>query len=237
MSKLIENIEYKICPSFPEYLVSRCGKVRRKSTLKLMKTNARGDNCKYPAVRTCINNVVKNTPLHRLVAETWLPKSEDTEKVYVNHIDGNTKNPHVDNLEWVTLSENQRHALQIGLKQKGSELYNSQLDEEKVHQICKHLVDGWIVKDIAEKFDVSRDIIRKIKSGDTYFHVRSLYEIPHTYLYDYSESTVKWVCQQIVNGNSDAGIVKLSNNTNLTIIEVKRIRYKIRYKLISDNYF
>jgi len=99
------------------------------------------------------------------------------------------------------------------------------------------LVDGLLVKDIADIFDCSKDVIRKIKAGDTYFHIRVLYEIPHTYKSSFSEITIRWVCERILEGKSDKWIAENSTNSDLTIIETKRIRYKIRYKFISDEYF
>lgn len=50
---------------------------------------------------------------HRLVALTFLPRVEGRE--FVNHIDGNKNNPVIDNLEWVTRSENAKHAFETGL--------------------------------------------------------------------------------------------------------------------------
>lgn len=51
--------------------------------------------------------------IHRLVAITFIPNPDD--KPYVNHIDGNKLNNKVDNLEWVTNSENILHARKSGL--------------------------------------------------------------------------------------------------------------------------
>ena len=46
--------------------------------------------------------------VHRIVAETFL--DADEKRNYVNHIDGNRLNNRVDNLEWVTASENEYHS-------------------------------------------------------------------------------------------------------------------------------
>ena len=54
--------------------------------------------------------------VHRLVAETFIPNPDPQRKTQINHIDGNKHNNAVDNLEWCTPSENDRHAFAIGLK-------------------------------------------------------------------------------------------------------------------------
>ena len=57
--------------------------------------------------------ISSSTYVHRIVAKTFIPNPEN--KTDVNHKDGNKKNNHVDNLEWVTKSENTRHAYSTGL--------------------------------------------------------------------------------------------------------------------------
>lgn len=48
--------------------------------------------------------------VHSLVAETFVDNPDPINKRYINHKDGNKHNNKAGNLEWVTASENQRHA-------------------------------------------------------------------------------------------------------------------------------
>lgn len=67
----------------------------------------------YPVVVLCKDKIQKMHYVHRLVAEAFL--NNPLNKPEVNHIDGNKENNTVGNLEWVTYSENQRHACKTGL--------------------------------------------------------------------------------------------------------------------------
>jgi hypothetical protein len=236
---LIKNLEVKIIPSYPEYAATACGRIFRISTkheMKIIEKVRDGRSRRVLGTRLSIDGKLKNALIHRLVCEAWWGSSDGLRN-QVNHKDGNPLNNHKDNLEWVTGSENQRHAIASGLKQKGEKLYNAALSDEQVHNICSKLANGALPRDLAKEYGVSKDIIRKIRAGDTYFHVRVLYDIPHKYKEFFSEATIKWVCSKIIEGLSDKGIVEVSTNPKLTVIEIKRIRYKIRYKHISDLYF
>lgn len=58
-----------------------------------------------------------NYAIHRLVAKTFIPNPHN--KSHVNHIDGNTINNNINNLEWVTPLENVKHASNVLNVMKG----------------------------------------------------------------------------------------------------------------------
>jgi len=68
----------------------------------------------YLIVSFCVDKVKSNHSVHRLVVRAFIPNEDN--KPQVNHKDGNKHNNHVDNLEWVTRSENMKHAYnQLGV--------------------------------------------------------------------------------------------------------------------------
>lgn len=106
------------------YQVSDEGQVRNaKSGIVLCQKYA-GSNIYYPIVVLC--NGSKKTRgdkpkyvrryVHRLVASAFVPNPEN--KPEVNHIDSNPLNNAAQNLEWVTHTENMRHAYKDGKASK-----------------------------------------------------------------------------------------------------------------------
>lgn len=68
----------------------------------------------YACVDIQENGKAKKHYLHRLLAQHFIPNPEN--KPEVNHIDGNKQNYSLSNLEWVTSSENVKHAHDTGLQ-------------------------------------------------------------------------------------------------------------------------
>lgn len=235
----IKGVPVKQIEGAPNYAVSEDARVFRIKTEREMAQYPAGkEGNEYLVFRTSHNNNTSYYRVHRAVMECWGPINDDPEnKTQVNHKDSNTFNNCLTNLEWVTPAQNQVHASVEGNRGMGGKLYNSSMTVHVAHLACQDLQSGMRVKDVANKYDVPVDNIRKLKAGDTYFKVRCLYNIDHEYKTNLSEATVRWVCERINEGYADKTISEMSHNQSVLKIEVKRIRYKIRYQTISNEYF
>ena len=93
----------------PEYIVDSDGYVlsKRFGTPLKYSINMHG----YAMVNLMINGKRKGLAVHTAVARTFLNGYQDG--LQVNHKDGNKLNNNLDNLEWVTGSENMQHAVNV----------------------------------------------------------------------------------------------------------------------------
>lgn len=98
------------------YQISNIGNVKslsnkfaRKERILKQKLDRNG----YKSISLCKNSISKYFLIHRLVAIHFIFRENIS--LHVNHKDGIKTNNNVTNLEWVTRSENQKHAYRMGL--------------------------------------------------------------------------------------------------------------------------
>lgn len=127
----------------------------------------------YPAVALSKNGIVRTTYVHMLVANTFINKPNSIAKLVVNHKDGNKWNNTVDNLEWVSYSQNNVHAYNTGLKQRGHGFYNAILTEEDVQEIRK-LGKYDTYERIANKYGITKASVRDVLIGKTWKYITNL---------------------------------------------------------------
>ena len=121
--------------------------------------------------------------LHRVVLETFTDNLKN--KPEVNHLDGNKENNRLDNLEWCTRLENQKHAIENGLSNgtpSGDACRNSKLCRKQVIDICEMLQENIYTYD--EIINIigkpcSYDMITDIKRRKTWKEVSKDYTFPN----------------------------------------------------------
>ena len=150
----------------PNYEVSNLGRVRNKTTGKILAQN------KTPtSQRWYVKIHQKSYNVARLVAIAFVPLID--EKEYVNHIDGDKLNNRADNLEWVSRSENEKHAFANGLKTptRGERSGMAKATQEQVDYIRSVYVAGskdFSIRALAKKTGLSKSTIQAITSGKTW---------------------------------------------------------------------
>lgn len=167
----LKNEVWKINKNYPNNLVSNMGRIKT-SRGRILSTRV---HFGYLDCRIINKDGKRKSPrIHRLVAETFIPNPNN--KPCVNHIDGNKLNNKVKNLEWVTYSENNKHAHENGLLKSTSEW--DKLTEKDVHKICKRLEKGESVTDIHTDYQiVTRRAINGIENGNNWVRISSQYNI------------------------------------------------------------
>ena len=128
---------WKPIKDLPGYSVSNKGRVKKDSTDKIMVLSENGGYCR----------ITISKHVHRLVAEAFIDKP-DKNKCWVDHIDGNRSNNNVENLRWVTPSEN---CLAFG--------YNSRIKNKRIKVRATYLDGSSIIfnsrQEAAEHFGCS----------------------------------------------------------------------------------
>lgn len=115
--------------------------------------------------------------IHRLVAETFIPNPEN--KKEVNHKDLNKQNNKADNLEWVSRSENMKHAYDNGaikIPNGGKETqWKRVLTDEQAREIRNTYIPHskeFGMKALAKKYRVSESVVKRVAHRVSYKDVK-----------------------------------------------------------------
>ena len=99
----------------------------------------------YSKVQLYKNGKSRDSYIHILVATAFLPKSDNKQEV--NHKDGNKRNNNVENLEWVTKSENQKHAIETNLRAASPMTGRTGKNNPNSKTILQYNMDGAFVRE------------------------------------------------------------------------------------------
>lgn len=152
----MEDIQWKTIEGYEMYSASNTGQIKNNITGTILKQ--RINSCGYFILNLSNGSVGKKRTLKvsRLVALAWIPNTDN--KSQVNHIDGNKLNNTIENLEWVTASENCIHSVKNNLSPSrlGENNGHSKLTESDVKALRKDKINnGMSNKQLGVKYGIS----------------------------------------------------------------------------------
>lgn len=166
---------WKKYPNDNRYEVSSLGRIRGQKGNILKGTQTKDG---YKKVGLYTNGKGKFKYIHRMVLETFLP-NEKSDKLEVNHKDGNKENNSLENLEWVTSKENNLHArdvLQISYSTKAAH----EARKQKIKMIDLNTQEEQVfnsIQDCASFLNVSYQTIQYyLKTKKPYYKKQKKFE-------------------------------------------------------------
>lgn len=178
---------------------------------KIVKPSPRKDN--YLELNLRKDGLSTRYLLHRLMAETFIDNPNNLP--VVNHKDGNKQNESLNNLEWVTYSENNKHAFDNDLKEVSNyaktmaKVSTYIFNNNDINRIKKIYSEGLTQKEIAEQFNCKQIVISDIVTGKTYKDVEYI-------------DIVKYMLQ-IIDKLNELRILYKETNDYDYVIAMKRI--------------
>lgn len=177
--EIINNMEiFKDINKFEtKYQISNTGKVINKKTGLQLKPmyNKKG----YQYVHLSINRYKSvKWYIHRLVGFHFIPNPYN--KPQINHKDGNPSNNNVDNLEWCTNDENQKHAVLNDLHFQGEKHKDSKFTNDSIKILPDLIKSGFTLKMINKLTGVAIQNLYKIFKGKSWKQL-NLFPQPPTF--------------------------------------------------------
>lgn len=134
--------------------------------------------CGYAQIHLYVNGVQTVTYAHRLVAAAFIGPCPDG--LEVNHKNGNKQDNRVENLEYVTRSENERHSYRVlgrtpstNLKHgDGQDNTQAKLTDDQVRAIRSIYAGGKVTQnELAVRFGISQSSVSFIIHRKTWSHI------------------------------------------------------------------
>lgn len=154
-----EQAVWKPHPKYGKIECSSTGQVRNRATGKVYAQNLRDSG--YVTTGFVCDGVLVRDRVHRLVAEAFFGLQPGLQ---VNHKNGVRNDNRIENLEFVTRSENLLHAYRVLNRQCTRRRW---ITSEQVEELRTLRAAGWKLADLAKKFGISAPTASTIANGRT----------------------------------------------------------------------
>jgi hypothetical protein len=156
---------WKTIEDFTNYEISNYGRIRRKyfKGYKYRKPVIQKGYCTITFVFN--KTSFKKFQIHRLVAEAFIENID--KKKCVNHINGIKNDNRLENLEWCTYSENEKHSFDV-LGKVTNGIIRRKIKLEDIEKIKQLYNSGITQTKIAGIFNVNSSTISLLVNNKTY---------------------------------------------------------------------
>ena len=228
-----------------QYFISSYGYIAAlnyagKQEIKILSQGVNGSGYLYSTISYKGN--VYALRIHRMVAEAFIDNPKNLPQV--NHKDGNKEHNQESNLEWLSASENTKHAYDIGLCTilTGEDNPHCKISNETVIQICTFLQEGKLsIPEIAKCTGAPESTIKNIVYHRAHKGVSVKYSFGEFFnrygkenpYRKYTDDQIHTVCQELERNKLT--MRQIAEKTDVPYDMVKQIRSgKCRQKIASQ---
>lgn len=154
-------------PGYPKYVAYRDGRILSLRTGRVMRPRLSGKGYRQVTLWNAAGH--RSFYVHHIIAGIFI--GERPPKMETNHKNGDKTDNSVENLEYVTSSQNKEHARDtLGLN-RGSNALHSKISERQAREIRRLAAQRVGYPSIARRFGVTRSTVCDIHRRRTWKHV------------------------------------------------------------------
>ena len=161
------------------YVVGEFGTVMNIKTNKILKWKYEERYDRY-YVTISVNGISYKKAIARWIAmgHIPLPNGYTYEELDADHIDGDHKHDTLSNIQWLTKNANSKKEYNIDNKHLyGEKNGNASMTDDIALHIVLDTLNGCTTKELSKKYNVSDDVIVKIRCGKTWTHITKNFDL------------------------------------------------------------
>ncbi len=211
----LESRGWKEIPKYPGYRLASDGRVYSDKIKNVLKENTNGN---YHRIQLCHEGKTTSIAVHRLVAKLYGEEPTDTKRTQVNHKDGIKANNGIDNVEWLTPSENMQHAMDTGLNKCKKAVIQYDLNGNEIARYCS-------ATKASRKLKIERSNITKVCRGDMKTTGRFIWRYDSEPLTEKVNITVHNIKRKVAKLNDRGEVLDTYNSIREANLSCDRDRY------------